>query len=190
MGATSWQQKAMVEIMKMPGVRSVVADQCRFGLETWDDKGGRALARKCTRFMSNAEEVLEGLQGLCKGGHIHQHLVQGRAGPAAIYPPGLCRASCRGLVRQLELNRGQLRSLLKVMAVDTVGAKRPEEEEDDHDWRQAWDDVSGKEFDYQGVKKARELEMEYVKGKEVWENGRGLRCSRRDTKLSRRGGLT
>ena len=37
---------------------------------------------------------------LCDGSHLHQHLIGGRAAAAALYPPELCKAICRGLVKQ------------------------------------------------------------------------------------------
>ena len=50
----------------------------------------------------------------CDGSHIHQPLVNGRAGPAAVYPPALCRAICRGLVKQIHMNKAKVKTLLRV----------------------------------------------------------------------------
>ena len=38
---------------------------------------------------------------MCPRDYKHVHLVGGRAAGAAIYPPGLCRAICRGLASQV-----------------------------------------------------------------------------------------
>ena len=73
-------------------------------------------AKKTTRFMSNAELLLQELSKRCGGKHQHQQLLDGRAKAAAVYPEGLCRAICKGLVRQLEIKRGKVKSLLKVSA--------------------------------------------------------------------------
>ena len=71
------------------------------------------------------------------------------------YPSGLCRAICRGLVRQLELERQHIRHLLSVEATDKVG-ELPEEEETPLEWMQACDDVSGTELSPKMVRAARE----------------------------------
>ena len=81
---------------------------------------------------------------MCPGDHQHQPHVSGRAEGAAVYPEGLCRAICRGLVRQIELERDQVRTLLSLSVVDKV-RDVPMSEEDSQQWVPAWDDVSGKE---------------------------------------------
>ena len=60
-----------------------------------------------------------------------------------------------------------MKSLMKVGADTTIGEK-PEEEDHDTEIARAWDDVSGKELDAQGVKEARSKEMEYIDRKKVW----------------------
>ena len=99
-GATSWQLDPVKKIMKMSGVKTVVGDQCQFGLTTRVDGGGLGPARKRTRFMSSAPSVLEELGRLCQGGHEHQPLVNDRAKEAALYPKELCEAICRGLMNK------------------------------------------------------------------------------------------
>ena len=147
----------MMKILKMKDVSTVVGDQCQFGLETIGPAGASAPARKRTRFMSNSNEILKELGRLCPGDHVHQHLVSGRAERAAVYPEGLCRAICRGLVRQMEVQRGQVLQLLNLSAADVV-KDVPEDEESQNQWQAAWDDVSGKEFDPSGVRAARALD--------------------------------
>ena len=127
--ATSWNHKAVVEIFQMEGMHSVLADQCRFGLSTKGPDGRQHPAKKRTRFMSNAPEILVELNQLCRGNHYHQPLVSGRAGPAARYPEGLYRAICRGLIRQIERQRQHVRHLLTVEAIDLID-ELPGEEED------------------------------------------------------------
>ena len=73
-----------------------------------------------------------------------------------------------------------LKCLMTVTASDTVevtgGEGRKErkgmahEEDDQEDLQQAWDDVSGKELDSRGVKKAMMKELGYVADKGVWIN--------------------
>ena len=87
-GATSWQLEVEKSIMKMEGVNTIVGDQCHFGLGTTGGDGKHRAARKRTRLMSNAPEVLKELGMLCRGEHEHQHLLSNRAAPAAVYPDG------------------------------------------------------------------------------------------------------
>ena len=120
-------------------------DQCQFGLTTKGKKGQVEPARKRTRLMSNSDEILRELGKLCPGDHRHQHLVSGRAEDAAVYPDGLCRAICRGLVKQVEAERNHLRSILRLCVLDKV-VEVPDCEEKEASWQSAWDDVSGKEL--------------------------------------------
>ena len=112
--------KCILDVMRMPEVATIVGDQCKFGLTTWV-KGREMAARKRTLFMSNAGEILSELGGLCRDTHEHGQLVDGRAREAAIYPPGLCRAICRGYIKQRHMAEQHVKKLLKVTAKDTVG---------------------------------------------------------------------
>ena len=78
--------------------------------------------------MSNSKEIIEAIDRACDGKHTHQPLLNGRAGPAAIYPPTLCQAICKGLVKQLPMQNGNVKSLLRLKKGDTVG-DTPEQEE-------------------------------------------------------------
>ena len=158
----------MQKAMKMAGVQCAIADQCRYGLTT-EVKGEKRPARKRTRFMSNAGEVLAQVDRKCDGKHEHEPLLNNRAGPVAVYPDELCRAICRGMKRQLEFDQHKVQPLLKLTVRDTIG-ERPELEEDDSQGllQEAWDDASGKELDVKRVREARRLEMQYVKEKKVW----------------------
>ena len=117
--------------------------------------------------MSNSSEILKELGKLCPGDHIHQHLVSGCAEQVAVYPEGLCRAICRGLVKQIEIEKGQIRHLLNLSSTDVV-QQVPDDEENQNQWQEAWDDTSGKELDPSGVRAARALEIEHVNAKKVW----------------------
>ena len=135
-------------------VRTTITDQCEFGLITRGPNGKKIPAKKKTRFMSNAEEILKQLSVRCQGDHEHQPLLDGRAKAAATYPPRLYRAIYRGLVKQLQKERMQVKTLLSVHAKTKIG-EAPPEEEDTYKWEQAWDDVTGKELDPKGVREAR-----------------------------------
>ena len=167
--ASSWSLAEMRQVAQMPGVAMSVADQCMYGLMTWGQNGREwKSARKRTRFMSNSQEILKELGRQCNGQHEHQHLKGKRAELAARYPPGLCRAICTGLIREMKVNTLGLKKLMDVGPRTTVAGPRPAEEEDDWDWAQAWDDVTGEQLDPAEVRRARAKEMNYVQEKKVW----------------------
>ena len=83
--AKSWKTKPIVELLRMGCVYTVKADQCEFGLTTKTRDGGKALAKKPTRFMSNSKTMLRELDRSCSGAHKHEHLMGGRAADAAFY---------------------------------------------------------------------------------------------------------
>ena len=62
--------------------------------------------RKPTGFMTSSKHVAEELRKRCMGGHRHVHLEGGRASAAQIYPPALCEAILRGVVRQKKTDQG------------------------------------------------------------------------------------
>ena len=87
--------------MREVGVMVVEADQCMFGLKTWGpNKSQLMLAKKPTRFMTNSRILGRELARKCDKTHEHQPLLDGRAKDAARYPPGLCRAICRGISKE------------------------------------------------------------------------------------------
>ena len=98
-GAKSWGVEPIKQLLKLGCVHTVRTDQCQFGLETPTDDGGRALAKKPTRFMSNSKIMLQELDRKCGGGHAHQPLMGGRAANAAFYPKELLRAIVRGMAK-------------------------------------------------------------------------------------------
>ena len=53
-GATSWSHPSMTKLLATSGVGAVVAHQCAYGLQSSTPGGGRAPAKKPTRFMSSA----------------------------------------------------------------------------------------------------------------------------------------
>lgn len=72
-----------------------------YGLKTWgDNRSQLVLAKKFTRFLTNSRELGRELSRKCSGDHNHQPLLDGRAKGAARYPPALCRAICRGILRE------------------------------------------------------------------------------------------
>ena len=87
-------------------------------------------AKKPTRFMTNSRAIARELSRKCKGQHVHQPLVDGRAKEAARYPDGFCRAVCRGLMKETMQSTMHLRA---VMEVGEGAHRRKVDIEDLHD---------------------------------------------------------
>ena len=95
--------------MKNERVFKTDADMCQFNLKS-EDADGNGLVMKPTRFMSNSMCIIKRLSERCtkkEGIEMHRHvqLTCGRARDAAKYTEELCRAICRGLIEQKELDR-------------------------------------------------------------------------------------
>ena len=95
--ATSWKDAMMIKLLSHPRVGTTVADQCQYGLESFDSKGKGGPCKKPTKFASSSPQMLQRLSKRCPGNHVHQHLVGGRAKQAAYYPSGLIEAILRGI---------------------------------------------------------------------------------------------
>ena len=70
--ATSWGLPSVVRVSSLPGVQSVVFDQCLMGLCSKEHK---TPIRKRTRLLTNCPNVIVKFKGLiCKHQHYHQVL--------------------------------------------------------------------------------------------------------------------
>ena len=72
------------------------------------------LAKKPTKFMTNSRSIGGELKKMCDGAHAHQPLVDGRARDAARYPAALCRAICRGVVKEKMQRQLGIRAVMEV----------------------------------------------------------------------------
>ena len=95
--ATSWSDPWITKLMQHPKVSAVVSDQCEYGLLTPDTDGIPTPAKKPTRWMSSSPFMLNRLSRRCKGDHVHQHLVGGRAKAAEDYSVELVSDILRGM---------------------------------------------------------------------------------------------
>ena len=77
--------------------------------------------------MTTSPCIAEELSKRCKGEHVRQQLIDGRAKDAAIYPEPLCRAICIGLIRELEGRTRQIRCLMTVKHSDKIKDEEIEE---------------------------------------------------------------
>ena len=105
--ATSWTLDKVVNLGAVAGVYIVTSDQCMFGLTTHGlRRNDVSRAKKRTKFMTNSYHIAKELDRTCDGAHKHQALVGGRAKAAERYPPALCRAICRGLIKHTTTGSG------------------------------------------------------------------------------------
>jgi hypothetical protein len=188
-GADSWTHPAIVQLRARSGVGAVVAHQCEFGLETSADGGGRAPAKKPTRFMSSSPAVLAALSRRCQGGHAHAPLLGGtRARDAAVYPPALCEAIAEGAAEQLR--REELPGLHALRGPSAAppaevhcGAARGRVK-DENDELAAWpasktyDEITGAELPPDLVRQARAEEVKFMLDWGVWERAPVADCWR------------
>ena len=111
--ATSWKLECIGRIEAYPDVRKVQTHMCQFGMLSRTGGVGSELGPvlKPTGFLTNCAGIALELSKKCPRDHQHVNLVGGRAAGAAIYPPGLCRAICRGLAAQIREDKsGKVRS--------------------------------------------------------------------------------
>ena len=112
--ATSWGLDCVLKLEGLEDVRKVQTHMCQFGMKA--NIGGigseMGLVMKPTGFMTNSVHIAQQLAKVCSRDHDHVPLVGGKAAGAAIYPPGLCRAICRGLAAQKSDDKiGKIRTL-------------------------------------------------------------------------------
>ena len=94
-GAMSWKEDCVQQVMNLPGVGCALFDMCCFGAKT---KAEGTPVRKRARFLTNSKHVMNMFNGkLCRAGHVHR-IIEGseggmkRARYSQIYPPQMCRA--------------------------------------------------------------------------------------------------
>ncbi len=104
--ATSWKEPCVRRLCEIEGVGEAVAHLCQYDLEFKGEP-----IKKPTRFISNAEHVLDQLRKLCHGqggacsrrrGGVHRPCEGAVAKHAQQYSEQLCRCILRGMHNQLK----------------------------------------------------------------------------------------
>ena len=188
--ATSWAIDEMKALMQEYGVDVYQADQCMYGLVARAQGGWKCKpAKKPTRFMTNSRALAKELQKKCDRTHEHQVLLDGRAAGAARYPAGLCKAICRGIVRE---KKERTLHIIAVMEVTADQYVRPRDLDEFHDrdddavveWHLrkltegqstkkgvsealAWDDLTGMRLEAGKVREARMKDIWYIRDNKV-----------------------
>ena len=138
----------MLGLAALAGVDTTMCDMCAYGMVA-EDKDGVAPAKKRTRLMSNAPEVLKRTGRQCsnkesgaaldfpltrrwpklqrpKEEHRHVSLLSGKARQCQVYPREFCRAVCEGVAAQKKLSRMGLR-VEALMTLEEMLAVVPED---------------------------------------------------------------
>ena len=171
----SWQEPEVQEMIERKDTYLVQSPMCKFGMKMDNDAGERCYVRKETLWLTNSKHIAEELEGVCinklKGREVHRHvhlIGRDRAKAAQVYPVPLVEAILRGLKKELVNNQAlsAVEELLNGPSPDNgnemdMELKQWEEE-------QYMDDVSGALLDPELVKKARELELQWLKKEEVY----------------------
>ena len=110
--ATSSKLPCIEELAANPMVLKARTHMCESGATAAVDDNAKGLVKKPTTMMTNSVEVHCKLDTQCTPGtYRHMQLRGGKARDAAIYPKALCRAVCRGVARQMEIDASDLISL-------------------------------------------------------------------------------
>ena len=121
--ARSWKLEKIEKLLSNPAVALTQGHMCQFGMETFDDKklGTTGPVKKPTGFMTSSKCLYDELSRQCKGGHVHIPLVGGRASACQVYPPELCKAVVRGVVKQKVFDKSNQVHTGKMSSVQARG---------------------------------------------------------------------
>ena len=112
--------------------------------------------------MSSSAAILKRLDRNC--GRDHSHVIRfgkDRTQAAAIYPQGLCRAVCRGIKSQMELDKADQFMMEVDGSLDSVQVAELWADES-ASAKQCWDDASGEVLDPHLVQEARADSVEGI----------------------------
>ncbi len=177
-GAASWQEQAVQELAEIPGVSSANTEQCQHGAEVQSGPLAGEPIRKATRFMSNAEELLERLHRRChsqdgrctrrKGG-THA-TVQGKiTKDSAVYPEKLCKAIISGMTAQLKKHGMIKPGEIGIYALDDDGQVEEALKDAGSGYSGRYrDDITGQPLRDDLVREARQKGLDHFCRKGVW----------------------
>ena len=97
-GSKAWQEECVQRAGRLAGGtpsgwRSIASSLFEYVLR-------KELSKKATGFLTNSKGISEELAKRCSGDHEHQPLLGGRAKVAEEYPPKLCEAIVKGVIKE------------------------------------------------------------------------------------------
>ena len=111
-GARSWGTEMVQTVMHLEGVYLAKFDFCQLGMETLDEHGEAAAAKKRTGVLTNSKNIAEALRvAQCTGAHRHVPLLNGKAGPCQKYPDKFVKLICAGIKKEISDIRWRDRTL-------------------------------------------------------------------------------
>ena len=157
--ASSWAEQCVIDVVRMTGALFTTLDQCMFGLMSTSDDGVNLPSKKATTLISNMPAIQTYMARRCDGTafvHSQKFCFEIAMAVKKERRSGTTRGSSRLRTSTTSTNR---RSTTR-----RTNSKFPHEESDydDHNdnTEEAWDDVSGKHLDPEGVRKARAAEID------------------------------
>ncbi len=173
-GAGSWEAEPISQLLLVPGVERVTADQCQYGQQVnFGTYKGRPV-KKPTGFMSNAPHLLVRLSRRCAGrggectrraGGRHATASGKIAKEAAKYTRQLCRAIVHGMTDEMYFRGIWKRGEVGLHAVTDEDV--PSQVPNGCSGRYH-DDLTGQPLRDELVVKARAKELQYFHDKGVW----------------------
>ena len=128
--SSSWHEMEMRKLVETPGVYVTQVDQCMFGLATRGRKTGAMVpARRRMRYATNAYHIAAELDKRCDGSHKHQPLTGATVQEGSNTPIGICRAICRGLVRELAKREDGVKAIAEISSVEADNRTVPDPNE-------------------------------------------------------------
>ncbi len=101
--ASSWYSESIKLLASVTGVYHVKFDFCMAGMKTKNKAGESVPAKKRTGVLTNSSAIASMLRGAqCRREHVHEPLLDGKAGPCQEYPEKFCRLVCEGVKRELD----------------------------------------------------------------------------------------
>ena len=174
-GASSWKLQCVQQLVQTAGVEVVRSDQCQFGQLAWhklpSGEWERRPARKRTGFMTSMELMARALENECPGDHEHARMLSGTAKPTERYPPELVATILRTIVKHLRQASGIAVDALEVGIGPHIDhdIKEVDFEEVRVPTQKFYDQYTGMELDPEGVRAARQDEMDFAKKLEAFE---------------------
>ncbi len=182
-GANSWTLECIRRVMLLEGVYVAKFDFCMLGMKTVDDRGEEAHAKKRTTVMTNSPAVATLLrEAQCRREHVHQHLLDHRAGACQKYPEKFAKLVCEGIKRELDTVewRNRLCKVFdisqpfgKLMALQAKIEELAEAPEEEYSFSELYedmdfvDDVTGAPLDKDEAVAARKTEITFFKKRGV-----------------------
>ena len=131
----------MERLASVDGEMRTELDQCEFGLSSKDELG-EAPAKKPTSLPTNSTQVQRTMGVKCRGGHRHVHLMAGRARAVLHYPAKFCKALCKEMRRQANVDAS---GIFSALIMEGFNDEVSEVTHVPEVWTKYWDDISSKE---------------------------------------------